>query len=276
MIKTPFHIQKQKVVTTAAEDINSNIVNKYALLLSSIEIGLGSLLHSLHIPFSGQMLSLNQIFLLSLASMKSPCPHTAIKVSTYAGMMKMGLGQGKKLTPMIAIMSQGCLFSLGSFFSTYLGAVLASLWAFVQPILVFYFISAGNLSKFFRFYLEKSQEFNIPIAWIFLAFISLKTLLAVFACYFARTSNLVFMIRYEAFAEQVKITPKRSKNFLLDLFQPFYIISITLLALFYWYSAPDQYVILTLRTIGLALFGILGSRILFAFFKNRIHVREEY
>ena len=40
------------------------ILGNYGALLSMIEVGLGSILHSMHVPFSGLFLSLNQGYLL--------------------------------------------------------------------------------------------------------------------------------------------------------------------------------------------------------------------
>lgn len=125
-------------------------VEKYAGLLSVAEIGLGSLLHSLSIPFGGHFLSLNQGVVLLFVARGSANRREAVSeasaVSTLAAFAKAFSPAGKKLTPMLAISTQGILFSSGialggrNLFGAVLGMTLLSLWAFIQPLLVAYLL----------------------------------------------------------------------------------------------------------------------------------------
>ena len=75
-----------------------------AALLSGSEIGLGSVLHGLKIPFSGHFLSLNQGFILSRATIKSKNVKNSkfipISISNISSLLKTLAPAGKKLTPL--------------------------------------------------------------------------------------------------------------------------------------------------------------------------------
>src|ERR1700733_6107373 len=90
----------------------------YAMQLSLMEVGLGSLLHVFHIPFSGFFLSLNQCFVLnrallfSIASGSTAGRFIPMTVSNTAAIIKTLSPYGKKFTPMLAISMQGLLFNI--------------------------------------------------------------------------------------------------------------------------------------------------------------------
>ncbi|MFP5459829.1 MAG: hypothetical protein ACLGG7_13920, partial [Bacteriovoracia bacterium] len=88
-------------------------IGKNAATLSLIEVGLGSLLHGLKLPFSGHVLSLNQSFILTRATLTSGERRDAAVISTTAAILKSLSPAGKKLTPMLAIAVQGQLYYLG-------------------------------------------------------------------------------------------------------------------------------------------------------------------
>ena len=128
-------------------------VSKYAMMLAAAEIGFGSIFHNFHIPMSGQLLSLNQVYLLSVAKTDKRC--SPILISFFAALFKISLGNGKKITPAIAISMQGVLFELGSLVSLYFGAILLSLWSYIQPMMIFFLMSSGNIDELYSFYLQK-------------------------------------------------------------------------------------------------------------------------
>lgn len=242
----------------------SETEQEFGFLLSGVEIGLGSILHSLHLPLSGQFLSLNQIFLLSLACKKCRSRWSGLKISIYAAIMKIGLAQGKRITPMIAIGMQGWLFSLGGIINTYLGASLSSLWAFLQPLAFFYMISSGSLPKIIEFYQSIGQKFSINLYGVFFVLISLKLFLALLVCYWAKHLSDTKFKRYRQLAHKVqKWQPKKKKSWWQDFLSPFYMVTLTLFAIFFWYNSRPQFGILIIRTIGLMLCGIICSRFLY-------------
>ena len=144
-------------------------LGKHAALLSGIEVGLGSVLHGFRMPFSGQFLSLNQIFLLTRALEKSrhihPVPALVpATISNISAVLKSLSPAGKKLTPMLAISAQGFLYSLGPMLfgvgwtGTIVGSLLSGLWAFVQPLLLYYILFGHTLIQIGEYYYEKTQE----------------------------------------------------------------------------------------------------------------------
>lgn len=121
---------------------NAKEIGVFATVLATTELGLGSVLHALHIPFSGQFLSLNQLFCLNSALRSIPNDkHACTWISLIAASLKSVSPVGKKLTPMLAIAMQGALFNAGALaggvFGRLLGATLMALWGFVQPVLVY-------------------------------------------------------------------------------------------------------------------------------------------
>ncbi|MCM0604613.1 MAG: hypothetical protein KA715_00830 [Xanthomonadaceae bacterium] len=166
-------------------------VSTYSGLLVSAEVGLGAWIHALGLPLGGQLLSLNQGFLLSFAARnlsRGDSCDAAYGVSTVAAVLKSLSPLGKRLTPMLAIWVQGVLFSLGVFlggaglFGVSLGMVLLSTWSFIQPILLAMLIfGVDPLVEWTKLFPQFSQS----IIWIILAFVVLKCLIAVVVAWLA-------------------------------------------------------------------------------------------
>ena len=95
------------------EKDNTEEIGKQIASLALIEVGLGSLLHSLKIPLSGHFLSLNQTAFLSRSSFKLNSKKAPLEISLTASILKSLSPAGKKLTPMLAIAAQGLLFYIG-------------------------------------------------------------------------------------------------------------------------------------------------------------------
>lgn len=246
--------------------MNEIKTNQYAVLLSIVEIGVGSFLHAFHIPLSGQLLSLHQIFLMTLATKDSPDRWVSFKLSVYAGLMKMGLGQGKKIVPMIAISAQGFLFALGSIVgrSVYIGAMLASVWALVQPFLIFQFLSWGEAGDLLAFYVDKATSIGVPVVSIFLFFVSLKLILAVAACFFAVKFGSHSEGFYEGIQRRFPVAQRPPKSMGQEIFRPLFMISFSILIFYYWKTQPEDFYFLVARALGLALLGGALSRFLFS------------
>ncbi len=141
----------------ARKEDRNHLVGTYAGLLALAEVGLGSALHAARIPLRGQFLSLNQIFILMKASLDGKKEASPAVISNIAAVLKSLSPAGNKLTPMLAIAMQGWLFSLGTllfghtFLGRLVGGILASFWAFAQPILLYGVIfGAGTLTVSFK------------------------------------------------------------------------------------------------------------------------------
>lgn len=140
---------------------------RYSTILSLVEVGLGSLLHALHVPFRGQALSMNQGFLLSRASFVSKVSTRgeAIRLSNLisltAACLKSLSPAGRRLTPMLAISIQGLLFSFGQFIGGVsvlghsIGISLISLWALTQGIVLGWLLNGEAFLDAIRFGIEK-------------------------------------------------------------------------------------------------------------------------
>jgi hypothetical protein len=121
-------------------------VGLWAGTLSIAEVGLGSILHGFHLPLGGTLLSLNQcVFLTRATRLHRDEPRAnsiGFEISSIAALLKSFSPLGKKLTPMLAIASQGALFSAALFiFGTNLmgvmiGATLLAAWGIAQPLIL--------------------------------------------------------------------------------------------------------------------------------------------
>lgn len=92
---------------TSSSEIQKEIENEdkvsgivfHASVLSFAEMGIGSFLHASHIPFRGQLLSLNQIFILTQTSLMSSRKRTEFApliISAIAATIKSLSPMGKK------------------------------------------------------------------------------------------------------------------------------------------------------------------------------------
>ncbi len=181
-----------------SDNSDVTVCGTYAALLSVTEVSLGSVLHSFHLPFTGHLLSLNQVFLLSRASCeakKTGSPFLTGSVSFIAAALKSLSPIGKKLTPMLAISMQGILFNFGILLfgnnatGRIFGASLSSLWGFLQPLLIYYFIFGHALFQTF-ISIEKGLRtwvpMDIPSIWYVCIFaVGIKVLAAAFIALFS-------------------------------------------------------------------------------------------
>ncbi|MBS0635829.1 MAG: hypothetical protein JSR37_10240 [Verrucomicrobia bacterium] len=198
-----------------------DIVGSHAAMLSVTEVGLGSLLHSLHLPFSGHFLSLNQVFLLSRASAMSGSNGSRFmpgSISFVAAALKSLSPAGKKLTPMLAISTQGFLFNIGIFLfgnsvvGRIIGAAISSLWGFMQPLLLYYCMCGELLVQVIQGIDEFRRAwipFDLPSVWYFIAaLVSLKAALAMTTAYFAPKVSHQLMEKYTSRLSEARLKKK--------------------------------------------------------------------
>lgn len=155
---------------TTAEDVSTmtptDLITRNAAHLSVVELALGSLAHALHIPFTGHILSLNQGAFLCHACQNSrdrrASAQASYEISGVAATLKSLAPTGKKLGPMLALVMQGLLFSLGILlfghkkFGQIMAMILLSIWAFIHPFMTL-LISFGpkQIEQVFQFYTDK-------------------------------------------------------------------------------------------------------------------------
>lgn len=153
-----------------------------SVLLALSETGIGSLLHAWSIPFSGYFLSLNQIFLMTRSYQKGASLNTAFQMSLLAASIKSLSFFGKKLTPMLAITMQGALFNLGvvvlgkNRLGFCFGALLASSWGFIQPLIIYICIFGIDVLAAYRY---AGNYFNFNLNKLFLCCLILKAMIAI-------------------------------------------------------------------------------------------------
>lgn len=243
-------------------DEKSNAIALYASTLSATEIGLGGLLHTLHIPMTGQLLSLNQIAILSHAASSIDAKDAPTVISTIAALLKSLTPIGKKLTPMLAIAMQGLLFNIGTLvLGRAFGALLSSLWSFIQPALLYTLIFGCDI----WLALEKMSSKIFPEGvfwWIIALAIFFKMALAVTISILAPRVPLSYFTRIRV-PFPVQSRKKRSawKGALFDLCRPAFVGSLGIVALFfYWVESPPEWIFFALlRPIacGYLLFALL-------------------
>lgn len=164
------------------------MVPRYASLLATAEIGLGSLIHAAQIPLGGHWLSLNQGLILALATRASKGRADAVRntslIATIAALFKALSPAGKRLTPMLAISVQGLGFAVGvgvggaNVVGAAMGMSLLALWGFAQPLIVAYLLFGKSwFAGLQKIWLEVAALFQLPPQlqwWLFGGVVLLK------------------------------------------------------------------------------------------------------
>lgn len=194
---------------TTVDANHEQSVGLWAGTLAVTELGLGSLLHALHVPLTGTLLSLNQgLFLSRVTRIDSLQTHDRqrtktlpLEISSVTAILKSLSPVGKRLTPMLAIAAQGFLFTSGTvlfgpnLFGVLVGSLLLSMWAIAQPALlagiVFTALSSTEQNKIIGAWqkmlsgIDYFARFNIADAVLVLLVIkfAIAAALALFAWY---------------------------------------------------------------------------------------------
>jgi hypothetical protein len=144
----------------------AEVVGLWAGTLAATEVGLGSVLHGLHIPLAGTMLSLNQAAFLSRATrQESDCQTVRtlpLEISSITAVLKSFSPIGKKLTPMLAITTQGALFTAAIYIcganllGVMIGSALLATWGIIQPV---------ALASFMFWALSDADQTKILSSW---------------------------------------------------------------------------------------------------------------
>lgn len=236
--------------------------------LTLMEVGIGSALHAWHIPFTGHFLSLNQAGILTSVAKKQTkleAMKSVMQVSLIAALLKSLSPAGKKLTPMLALSMQGILFAVGigiggvNQIGAALSGALLSLWAFVQPILLYALLFGKNGLTILDFYLEKLMPAaNLSLQNILLLLaggIVLKVLLAICLCVIAYKYN--YRLPFSLSPKPQKNSPSFLRKIFRSALKPSFIFPILFTAIFLFWSntsAPEAvFFILRPIAVGIAL-----------------------
>lgn len=229
---------------------------KYTALILISENGLGSILHAIKLPLAGHLLSINQVGIINKASFESNDNGIALRVSLGGSLLKSLSPAGKKLTPMLAILAQGFLYSLPmkifgiNYISAFLGIILSSLWAFIQPLLFLYIFFGNNLYKGFEKLIKDVKPYlpNID-EYLLITIISIIVLKIVFTFLYSyllikKEHTITKHFKIEDFSLTAAKSSNSSKNnFILafkDLLNPLFLISFLLTAIYFYYLESDQ------------------------------------
>jgi len=224
-----------------------DIAGREAALLSAVEIGLGSLLHSFKIPLTGYFLSLNQCFILSRASLKSRHRTLSFFISNIVAVLKSLSPAGPRLVPMLAISMQGLLHSVGTLLfganliGIIVGSVLSSLWSFLQPVAMYYLIFGKTLVDAGQHFFSSGSTY-----WFYLlaGLVLLKMFLAFLLAWAAYLLPDRIFTRYQLALSRFSSSPRRPPPgegvrekiilALKDMTHPLFLISLVLTAVFFF------------------------------------------
>lgn len=259
--------------------MNTKDIGAKAALLSAVEVGLGSVLHGLSVPFAGHLLSLNQGFLLAWSVRTSGERAAAGPISTTAALLKSLAPAGKKLTPMLAIAMQGQLFALGPLLlgtgpvGAALGVALLCLWGFLQPLLIYGLIFGSALVNVADFYLKllnelypiSEQDLLAAVAGLVLFKIALGFIVALLAYRLPERH----IEAYTRWALQRPLAPRAQssspwRGALKDLLHPLFICSWLLTVIFFVFAqgAQASAIWVLLRPLAIGFLVFLGLRLL--------------
>lgn len=232
---------------------NTKEIGKFSALLSLVELSLGSFFHAIRAPFTGQLLSLNQSFILTRASIKIEDKSAPAMIGNTAALLKSLAPAGKKITPMLAISAQGNLYSAGlyilgnNFLGRMLGSLLLSLWAYIQPLAIYLLLFGEDLFFMSQYFINKiTKVFSISedqIVLVMIGLITLKLLIAFVLVILAHLLSDKHFSFFESWAiNQKRLKPKTKKTqqpligAIKDLLNPFFLISLLLMLIFFFYT----------------------------------------
>ncbi len=251
-----------------------NLIVERAVNLSLIEIFLGSLLHTLRIPFSGHFLSLNQGFFLCYfvkrTSSRKQAAKSVFEISMVVAIMKSLAPIGKKLGPMISISMQGLWYSLGilvlgrGLLGQIAGMIFLSLWAFIQPFITYFLMYGTDLISAFEYFTNKMQGYlsvkNEILIFGITLLIGLKLIIASLIPIVLKFLKDDQVHQYEYYLKKISPIRKEKKEYspligaLKDITKLPMILSFLLMGCFFYFHGEEQALILwkILRAIAIA------------------------
>ncbi len=268
-----------KFVKNKEPSNNRHLIEHHVFGLSVTEIGLGSLLHSFKVPFSGKLLALNQGFILSKLQLNKNDTNrwSAHIVSTNSAVLKSLSPSGKKLTPMLAIAMQGLLFNLSTrllgknSLGIMVGNILLSTWSFIQPFIIYYLIFGKNLIFMTEYFLKKINKVypatEQTLTTVLLVVLSVNFIMSIVVSILAIYSKQYSIEEYTDKLSKIKKVKKISKKgtpfkmAIMDMLNPLFLLTwfLTLLFLIFSKSTFSNVVWLGLRplAVGLIIFYII-------------------
>lgn len=249
-------------------------IGEYGAILALMEVGAGSLIHGLNLPFGGHFLSLNQGYLLSRAVLRTNDPTLAIPISNIAAVLKSFSPAGKKFGPMLSLSIQGLLFRTGLLLGVNrlgvtTGMILLSFWGFIQPFITYYLLFGKTLILAASFWVKEILQYFSATEENLITLISgviiLKAFLAVGLGLIAfRRKDMIMTIPQK---ERFNSSPSKRSPILLalkDLTRPLFVISLILTGVFIYFTQHEwtEVIWYLLRPIGIGFIFFYFSRTL--------------
>lgn len=227
------------------------VVDK-AVKLSLVELVIGSTVHALHIPLAGQILSINQGFMLTRfqkgIETRIEASKMVMEVSSVASLMKALAPVGKKLGPMISISMQGFLYMLGiltfgrNLLGQMVGMALLSPWAYIQPLVTYLVIYGQDFTKAFDYFASKNE---MVYDFILIAVIGKAVVCACvpLMLHFLPEDKITRLEKKLEKASTPKVRKKNSispiKSAVLELFRPMFLLSVLLMISFFFITGES-------------------------------------
>jgi hypothetical protein len=245
-------------------------IAKFSIALILIENGIGSILHAFKIPLAGQLMSINQIGILSRALVQTSQKNSPLLISFNTSMLKSLGPAGKKLTPMLAILTQGILFSFPTYLlginviSIILGIILSSLWAFIQPAILYYLLFGSNfllmiesiLKDFQKIFTQIQAHLLHVLAFVIILKVTISLIYSFFFIRINQTDYENILTKFKKYNVAKKTTQLNPiKSALNELFSPLFIISLIFTLVFLLFNNASYSTIIwsILRPIALGI-----------------------
>lgn len=227
------------------------------------------MLHAWHVPLTGTALSLNQALVLGFLTRSHRTDEgvrsLGLRVSNITALLKSLSPAGKRLTPMLAIATQGLLFSIGCFMlgatlpGVVLGSVLLALWGIIQPIaltvLVFGLtVGPEATERVVAYYQSMLRDVpwlpHLTLMELLGSLIGAKVIAAIAVAVFSWHApahyivlwqdRLLMFYRSKPTESNPTSEAKRRSSIWLEpmteLFKPLFIIPVILTGVFYWFA----------------------------------------
>ncbi len=276
-------VDAQKEVFKILKMDDAEKIGTYAAINGVIEVGLGSMLHSLRVPLKGHFLAIVQNFMLILYG-RDLNGRGLLPITFIVSGLKAFSPTGGKIKPMLYIFLQGFFFILPTYIlgfnllSIIIGSFLLGMSTLFVSVMINYIIFGEAIITTYINGINKIVAFlhieNMPLWKVLAIIVSIKIALAIiisFIGYFVKIEPLLKKFRSKIDKIEIKdiniITRPSFKQSLIASLKdltvkkfiiPFIVIS--LLILFLGDISSSEYTTIILRGIIISWFGFLMAR----------------
>ncbi len=263
-----------RLVSSLVELRDWERIGVYGAGSGGIEWSVGSWLHASKFPFTGTVMGSLQASVLALVSEKLGRKSLTVWVSLIAAGIKAVSPAGSRITPTIAIVVQGFLFTVGAMVLRWsrlgiaFGAFLVGVWAALQGFFIQYLLLGKSLEKAWDagiHWLAQKGHFLPPSFWqVALALAGLNGCISAGSTLVVTRKQSSYRVKLEAALAKGSGLPSPSKTSpLRDLLRPMFWLPLVLVSalLLFAKESPMNVLWMVLRAsaVVLALGGIFRS-----------------